>query len=319
MKKPKSLSLALALAFGGLPSLDALDVGGFATDSSSTGTTMTVNQLVDSISGMLGGGYSIAGDVAPGIMGTSGSAPYVGVSSNATGNATVNNPNTTYQLYGNGVENGGTSGTLYNLIYGNVSTQTQGLTSQSLGSLGGSTGATYNNQTNIYSTTTWDSTLQSALQAAQQMAENYYNYRTAFSGTTQLGNAITQGAKAATASPYWSVTASGGGALTMGSNGQAAVVGNFPASGGVTDSLDTGKLTVTNANNLLGTIYNNIAALADNKNLQDEVTGTLSSTNNYATTLSNLLGTAAATQTQANAIYNEGLALQQAAVIAGGG
>ncbi len=59
--KTRSLSLALAFCFSGAPALDAADI--------------TIDQLVDSVSGILGGSWSVAGNAAPGILNPQGAAP----------------------------------------------------------------------------------------------------------------------------------------------------------------------------------------------------------------------------------------------------
>ncbi|WP_120948496.1 outer membrane beta-barrel protein [Helicobacter mehlei] len=269
--KTRSLSLALAFCFSGAPALDAADI--------------TIDQLVDSVSGILGGSWSVAGNANPSILGPSGSAP-TGVAGGGVANTTpgTNNPAvTSYVLYGSSGLFNGASGLLGTALGG----ATQTLSDTTLGSL------------NIYDWTT----LKPWLQQVQNMAGTYYSDRASFSGVSSAGNVLGTGTLGG--SSWWSVTATGGNKTNIGTGATAAVAGAFTSTSSTLSDPGTDS---TNANKLMTTIYQNIAGLADNTNLKSAN----GNGNDYGQDLSTLLSNSGS----GNTIYSAGLALANAAAAA---
>ncbi|WP_104639050.1 outer membrane beta-barrel protein [Helicobacter bizzozeronii] len=273
--KTRSLSLALAFCFSGAPALDAADI--------------TIDQLVDSVSGILGGSWSVAGNAAPNILNPQGAAP-TGITGGGAANTTpgTNNPAvTSYILYGSsGLFNDSTNGLLNTSALGGA---TQALSSTTLGSL------------NIYD---W-STLNPWLKQVQDMAGTYYSDRASFSGVSSAGNVL--GTGPISGSTWWKVTASKGNG-TIGTGAEAAVAGAFSASSttlGTPPKGTTASDYADNANKLMSTIYNNIIGLADNTNLL----GANTNGNDYGQDLSALLSNSGS----GNTIYSAGLSLADAA------
>ncbi|WP_210630077.1 outer membrane protein [Helicobacter bizzozeronii] len=274
--KTRTLSLALAFCFSGAPALDAADI--------------SIDQLVDSVSGILGGSWSVAGNAAPDILNPQGATP-TGITGGGAADTTpgTNNPAvTSYILYGSGgLFNDSTNGLLNTSALGGA---TQALSSTTLGSL------------NIYD---W-STLNPWLKQVQDMAGTYYSDRASFSGVSSAGNVL--GTGTLDGSSWWSVTASGGNKTNIGTGATAAVAGAFSASSttlGTPPKGTTASDYADNANKLMSTIYNNIIGLADNTNLL----GANTNGNDYGQDLSALLSNSGS----GNTIYSAGLSLADAA------
>ncbi|GMT38121.1 hypothetical protein NHP20013_01790 [Helicobacter bizzozeronii] len=251
--KKRSLSLALLAAFNFTPALEA------AEDS------ISVTDMVNSISGILGGTYTVSGTGTPSINTDPFGGSYtVGTTSSTPGGSglsqSINNPSVTnFGLYGS---SGLLSSNASNYLYG-----LQGV--------------------DIYD---WG-TVSGALQNAQNLASQYYNYRILFGGITSGGNALGSNYPYATIpvgqtnaggvnSTYWTINQSATGG---GSGSTASVAGTYfdAGSGAQTNAINSTYLAgastsyATNAakaNNLLTAIYSNISSLADYTGLKAQYT-----------------------------------------------
>ncbi|WP_104732357.1 outer membrane protein [Helicobacter salomonis] len=249
-----SVSLALGACFGLVPSLDAADVN--------------VVNMVNSISGILGGNYSMDtsgafngptnsgagvpwGDstIAP-ITAPGSTTPLSTTSPNAPfGNGTLNNPyNTANNLYGSGGLLNGYIGTLPSSLSGNPSTD----------------------QLGIYSL----SAVNSLVGILRANATGAYGARTAFGGVNTNNNILDPGTSIT--DNYFSIARS---------TGQAAKV-----TGNLTPSQVGASYTTDQVNTLAGGVYTNITQLTSSINTLSYDLNTAGSFATYSADLSTALG-----------------------------
>ncbi|WP_199767192.1 outer membrane protein [Helicobacter salomonis] len=250
-----SVSLALGACFGLVPSLDAADVN--------------VVNMVNSISGILGGNYSMdtsgafngpansgagvpwgSSTIAP-ITAPGSTTPLSITAPNAPfGNGTLNNPyNTANNLYGNGGLLNGYIGTLPSSLSGNPSTD----------------------QLGIYSL----SAVNSLVGILRANATGAYGARTAFGGVAAANNILDPGT--AITNNYFAISNQGAGKT-------ASVTGNL-------NSSQIGSTyTTSTVNALAGGVYTNITQLTNAINTLSgdaQVTGSFAT---YSADLSTALG-----------------------------
>ncbi|WP_053830016.1 beta strand repeat-containing protein [Helicobacter heilmannii] len=238
-----TLSLALGAAFGLVPSLDATEVN--------------VVNMVDSISGILGGNYNL-----------NGSGVFSGPANASWGNASlgsITNPSGVAPSFGNGSLNNPSVTT--NNLYGS-----SGLLNSYIGALPSSlTGSASTDQLGIYSL----SAVNSLMQALQGNATAAYGARTAFGGVGANNNILDP--NTAITNNYFSIS-------NQGFGNKASVTGNLNA------SQIGSTYTTSQVNALAGGVYTNITQLTSAINTLDQNNLTSGSFATYSADLSTALG-----------------------------